>query len=176
MTLVSNNDTRGFSTALDTPLSYGSLGFTLKKGNGNSLADLVAGTANTSCADVPFLWPLSVVNVLNEGCKTHSPRSPGVTCAYLANNTLGVVADYDEDEPFVNMTTTGFGCAPTIDAAAAAVVESKIWNATCGHPGNITCPANFTGGPHSNLAPVAVPGLAVAMAVVMGAAAGAVLL
>ncbi|CAK7227469.1 hypothetical protein SBRCBS47491_006578 [Sporothrix bragantina] len=175
-TMVASNDTRGFVSAVDTPASYGSFGFTLKKGAGASLADLVAGTANTSCANVPFAWPVSVVGIENEGCKLHVNRVPGVTCAYLDSTTHGVVADYDEDKPFVNMTTTAFGCAPTMDAAAVVTVVSGIWNASCIHSGNITCPANIPGAPHSNLATVYAPGLAATMAVVLGAMAGAMLL
>ncbi|ERS95460.1 hypothetical protein HMPREF1624_07976 [Sporothrix schenckii ATCC 58251] len=166
--MVASNDTRGFVSAVDTPASYGSFGFTLKRGAGASLADLVTGTANTSCANVPFAWPVSVVGIEDEGCKLHVNSVPGVTCAYLDSTTLGIVADYDEDKPFVNMTTTTFGCAPTMDAAAATTVVSGIWNASCIHSGNISCPA-------SNLATISAPSLAAAMAVVLGAMAGAML-
>ncbi|CAK7214016.1 hypothetical protein SEUCBS140593_002044 [Sporothrix eucalyptigena] len=178
LALLFRNDSDALIPSKDfAPMSDGSLGFTLKRGTGTSLADFVAGTANTSCADVPFAWPLTIIDVETRACNADQEmEDPGVTCAYLANNTLGVVADYDGDQPFVNMSTIGFGCAPTMDAAAAAAVASGIVNASCGPPGNITCPANATGGPYSNMAPVSAPGLAAAMAIVLGAVAGAVLL
>ncbi|CAK7233391.1 hypothetical protein SEUCBS140593_008587 [Sporothrix eucalyptigena] len=114
----------GSGIVLFTPSSYGSLGFTLKKGTGASLTDLVAGTANTSLG-VPM-----------------SRRCPG---------------------------KPGFGCAPTMDKAAAAAVESNVAALSCFLPGSTAvCGANATNVPHSGFTPIYVPGVAAVMTTITG--------
>lgn len=161
--------------------SYGSLVYTMKKGVGASLSDLVVGTANTSCANVPLSWSLAVTNMLNRSCDGSKdlqlPIFPD-TCAFLANDTQIVVADYDGSPPFVNITTTGSDCAPTMDTAAAAAVESTVAALACSAavPSTTPCGTNSTDVPHSGITPISVPGVAAIMAVVMGVATGALLL
>ncbi|CAK7206889.1 hypothetical protein SEUCBS139899_009696 [Sporothrix eucalyptigena] len=160
-------------------LSYGSIGFTLKNGSGASLTDLVAGTANTSCADVPLSWPLTITKLVNQTCSETVPifTKPGETCVFLSNDTQGVVADYDGPYPFVNMTTTGYGCAPTMDKAAAAAVESTMAVQACFAAGNTTtCITNSTGVPNNGFTTVSVPGVAAMMTIVMGIVTGALLI
>lgn len=185
-------------TASHTLSSYGSIAFTTLNGTGASLNDLVGGTANTSCAAVPFSQSVTVTNVLqNQTCDGWDPNwvytggdKPRPSCPVLANNTQTVVADYDHTPPRVNMTTTGSGCAPTMDVTAASAIVSKMANLMiCFGPNSnasvraTSCPPKQPPGsdaPNSGSLPIAVsisvPGLAAIMAVVVGVATGVLLL
>ncbi|KAL1908571.1 hypothetical protein Sste5344_005657 [Sporothrix stenoceras] len=136
--------------------------------------------------------------VQNQTCEGRTPSSlddpslpPIFHCPVLANDTQIVVADYGHNPlpASVNMTTTGSGCAPTIDAAVASVIVSKSANdmACWGPNANASvqataCPpppyrANMTNMASLPMAAhISVPGLAAVMVVIVGIATGALLL
>ncbi|KAL1914071.1 hypothetical protein Sste5344_000340 [Sporothrix stenoceras] len=181
--------------------SVGSIVFTTSR-NGNGAAGvalsldadgLARGTTNTSCAAVPFSQSVTVTDVVqNQNCEGRTPYIMGdpnplpiAQCPVLANDTQIVVADYGRVPNFVNMTTAGLRCAPTVDMAAASAIASKMANAMiCFGPNPNTsvqatsCPPRPLGSNVSNIASlltagsISVPGLAALMVVVVGIATG----
>ncbi|CAK7205292.1 hypothetical protein SEUCBS139899_008061 [Sporothrix eucalyptigena] len=155
---------------------YGSVVFSTKKGAGAAVPDLVTGTANTSCAAIPFSQQITVTDVLNEPC--YDDISVPKTCPVIANDTKPVEADHASTPQQVNITMTGYGCGPTVDASAALAISSSITSQLCfaQKTNGITCPPASTVPANNAALLVSVPGMAKIVAGVVGAATATLLL